>query len=102
MEDFKEMILKLSQRLEEVMNHGLQLVPPRRLPEIFHLLVERLKEIARIVGGNTSDYAVGMADEENFFVADDALEAIDQFFAQEAAQASLLTFSSSGNESWVL
>lgn len=101
MEDFKEMILKLSRRLEEVMNHGLHLVPPRGLPDIFHLLVERLKEIARIVGGNPSDDAAEMADEENFFVADDTLEAIDQYFAQEAAQTSFLTFSSFGGESWV-
>jgi hypothetical protein len=101
MEDFKDTILKLSRRLEDVINQGSQVVPPRRMPGIFQLLVERLNDIARTVGGNSNDFTIEMGDNENFLVADEAHEAIDLFLAQEAAQASMFNFSSFENESWL-
>lgn len=101
MEDFKDAILKLSRRLEDVMNQGSQLVPPRRLPDIFQLLVERLNDIARTVGGNSNEFTIDMADNENSLVADEALEAFDLFLAQEDVQASLFNFSPFENEFWV-
>lgn len=101
MEDFKDTILKLSQRLQDVMDQGLRLVPPRRLPDIFRLLVERLNDVARTVGGISNEFTIEMVDNENFLVADEALEAFELFLAQEAAEASLFNFSSFETESWV-
>ena len=100
MDDFRDTIVRLSQRLEEVMSQGLQLVPPRRLPDIFHTLVERLKEIALTVGLNSVDFAVGVPDSAVFAMSNEALDAIDQFLTQHAAQGSLFNFSSFGGEAW--
>ncbi|KAK5050754.1 hypothetical protein LTR84_003313 [Exophiala bonariae] len=105
MADFRDTILGLSQRLEEVMNHGVQLVPSRRLPDIFHTLVERLKEISLNIGMNSVDFAVQHHQvpdsSEAFLMSSEALDAIDQFLMREAAQTSLFNFSSYGGEAWV-
>jgi hypothetical protein len=101
MEDFKDTVLRLSGRLQLIISEGSQLVPPRRLPDIFQSLVEKLNDIAKTVGENSDIFTVEMGNNETFLGAEEALEAIDLFLAQEAAQASLFNFSSFHRESWL-